>query len=60
MWWEMERLLTDKDRSAIDKARGQYYADIDEASAETVHGKAILREMTIKKYRAEEYSAGMG
>ena len=58
-WWERERLLTDRDKEAIEKARGQYYADIDEESAETVHGREILREIIMRKYHAEEFSAGI-
>ena len=58
-WWERERLLTDKDRSAIDKAKGQDFGDIDEDSAETIHGREILHEIAMRKYRAEEFSAGI-
>lgn len=59
MWWERERLLTDKDWEAIDKALGQYYADIDEESAEMIHGREILHEIIMRKYHAEEFSAGI-
>ena len=59
MWWERERLLTEKDKAAIDVARGQDWAEIDEDSAETVHGRYILHDIIMTKYHNEEYSAGM-
>lgn len=34
-WWEREKLLTPKDKEAIQKAIQTYYADIDENWAET-------------------------
>lgn len=60
MWWVRERLLTERDKRAIETAKGQYYADIDEDSAESVHGKQILREMARREYHNEEFLAGIG
>ena len=59
MWWERERLLTEKDKEAINTARRQYYGDIDEESAETIHGREVLHEIIMRKYHAEEFSAGI-
>lgn len=59
MWWEEERLLTDKDREAIDKAKKQDWTEIDEDSAETVIGKRWIREIIMRKYHRDEYKTGM-
>ena len=59
-WWEREKLLTDKDRQAIRKAIQSYYADIDENWAETELGREELRKIAGRKYRQEEWLAGMG
>lgn len=53
-WWEREKLLTDKDKDAIAKARGQHYGDIDEGAAETDAGRYELHALVMRKYRREE------
>lgn len=60
MWWEREKLLTTKDKQAIQKAIQTYYADIDENWAETELGREELRKIERRKYRDEEWLAGMG
>ena len=59
-WQERKKLLTDKDKQAIQKAIQSYYADIDENRAETELGREELREIARRKYRDEEWLAGMG
>ena len=59
-WWEREKLLTQKDKEAIQKAIQSYYADIDENWAETELGREELRGIARRKYRDEEWLAGMG
>ncbi len=58
-WWERERLLTEMDKRAIEKAKAQDWTEIDENSAETEYGKEVLKEMISRKYHNDEYSAGM-
>lgn len=59
-WWEREKLLTPKDKQAIQKAIQSYYADIDENWAETELGREELHSIIMRKYRAEEWLEGMG
>ena len=58
-WWEREKLLTEKDKEAIVKAKGQYFGDIDENSAETEAGRYELHSIFMRKYHRDEYLAGM-
>ena len=58
-WWEREKLLTQKDKEAIQRAIQSYYADIDENWAETEAGRAELHDIIRKKYHDEEFLAGM-
>lgn len=58
-WWEVEKLLTEKDKQAISRAKGLHYGEIDENEADTVHGRKILKDMILQKYHNEEFSAGM-
>lgn len=58
-WWEEEKLLTERDRAAIEEARGQHYGNIDENAAETELGRRYLRDMALRKYHREEFSAGL-
>jgi len=58
-WWEVEKLLTEKDKEAIDKAKSQYWANIDEESAETEIGRKRLHDIKMRKYHDEEYEAGL-
>ncbi len=57
MWWEEERLLTEKDKAAITLAKSQDWTEIDEASAETVVGRKRLHDIRMRKYHYEEYKA---
>jgi len=58
-WWEEEKLLTEKDKKAIAHARTQYYGEIDENEAETELGRQKVRNIILRKYHNEEYSAGI-
>lgn len=58
-WWEEEKLLTQKDRDAIAKAKTQDFGEIDENSAETDIGRKQLRRIALKKYHYEEFFAGL-
>lgn len=58
-WWEREKLLTAKDKEAIQKAINSHYGDIDESWAETEIGKEELRKIARRKYHDEEFLAGM-
>jgi hypothetical protein len=58
-WWEVEKLLTEKDKQALEHARSLHFGEIDENEAETALGRQKLREMIIRKYHNEEYCAGM-
>lgn len=59
-WWEREKLLTDKDKQAIQKAVNLHYADIDENEAETEAGRYELHSIVMRKYHNEEFKAGIG
>ena len=59
-WWEREKLLTPKDKQAIQKAVNLHYADIDENEAETEAGRYELHSIIMRKFRDEEWLAGMG
>lgn len=58
-WWEREKLLTEKDKQAIERAIQSYYADIDESWAETDLGREELMRIARTKYRSEEWLAGI-
>lgn len=58
-WWERDKLLTDKDRAAIDTARGQDWTEIDLFSAETIAGRVELNLIFSRKFHRDEYAAGM-
>ena len=58
-WWEREKLLTERDKQAIQRAIHSHYADIDEGWAETEYGRAELHSIIMRKYRQEEFLAGM-
>ena len=60
MWWEEERLLTEKDKEAIRKAKELDWDEIDEDCAETVIGRKWVHNIAMRKYHREEYSAGIG
>lgn len=58
-WWEEERLLTEKDKAAIAKAKSQPWEEIDEDSAETEIGKRWVHDIASSKYHREEFRTGM-
>lgn len=58
-WWEIEKLLTPKDKEAIAKAKSQHYGNINEDDAETDLGRQELHRIILEKYHNEEASAGM-
>lgn len=58
-WWEREKLLTDKDRDAIEKARYSRWEDIDVNSAETEAGKYEIEYIISRKRHTAEWLAGM-
>lgn len=59
-WWEREKLLTERDKQAIQRAIHSHYADIDEGWAETEYGRAELHSIVMRKYHNEEFMAGIG
>ena len=59
-WWEREKLLTEKDKQAIAKAKETPWEEIDENWAETPLGKKWVHDIATTKYHREEYAAGMG
>lgn len=59
MWWEEDRLLTEKDKEAIEKAKKQSWTKIDEDSAETLIGKRRLHSIAMRKFHYEEFQAGL-
>ena len=58
-WVERQKLLTDKDRQAIQRAIYSRWEDIDEAWAETDAGRAEIHSICRRKYHAAEFAAGM-
>lgn len=59
MWWEEERLLTEKDKAAILLAKSQDWTEIDENTAETVIGRKRIHDIIMRKYHRDEYRTGM-
>lgn len=57
--WEIEQLLTAKDREVIDSARTKNWAEINEDDADTDAGRYLLHLMISAKYHREEYMAGL-
>lgn len=57
--WELEKLLTDRDREAISRARDCDWTEIDEDWAETELGRKELHDIIVTKYHDEEFRAGM-
>jgi len=58
-WWEREKMLTDKDRAAIDEAKKQDWTEIKNVTAETPAGRIEIKSIKFRKYCREEYAAGM-
>lgn len=58
-WWERKKLLTDKDREAIQKAINSRWTEIEEDWAETEAGKNELHSIKMRKFHHEEFLAGI-
>lgn len=58
-WWEREKLLTEKDKEAIRRARQTCWEEISEDWAETEAGRYELHHIIMTKYHNDEYRAGM-
>lgn len=58
-WWELEKLLTEEDKLAIQRAIYQRWEDIDMNSVETVAGKVKLESIISSKRHRQEWLAGM-
>ena len=58
-WWEREKLPTEKDREAIEKAKKCFWYEIDPNWAESGIGRFELRQLSAQKYHREEMSADM-
>ena len=58
-WWELEKLLTEEDKLAIQRAVYQRWEDIDMNSAETVAGKVELELIVSRKRHRDEWQAGI-
>ena len=59
MWWEREKLLTEKDKSALLRAVNSNWEEIDVDSAETAAGQYELSSVISRKRHAEEFVAGI-
>lgn len=57
--WERDKLLTEKDRAAIARARQSDWTEIDENWAETEAGRYEIHQIAISKYHYDEYREGM-
>lgn len=53
-WWEIEKLLTPKDKEAIAKARSLPWEDISEDWAETELGRREIHSIIMDKYHRDE------
>lgn len=58
-WWEREKMLTEKDKKAIDRARKADWTEIREDWAETEVGRYEIHDIIVSKYLYDEYQAGM-
>ena len=58
-WWEREKLFTQKDKEAIQRAKNSCWEDIDENWAETEAGQIEIHSIVMRKYHYDEYRAGM-
>lgn len=58
-WWEREKLLTPKDKEAIDKAKHSCWEEIEEDWAETEAGRYEIHSIMMRKYHRDEHLAGM-
>lgn len=58
-WWEREKLLTDKDKQAIEKAKQSCWEEIKEDWAETEAGRYEIHSIVSRKYHYDELQAGL-
>jgi len=58
-WWEREKLLTEKDKEAINRAKDTRWEDIDTNSAETEAGKVEIEFIQSRKRHRDEWQAGI-
>ena len=58
-WWEREKLLTAKDKEAIQRAIHARWTEISEDWAETELGREELHHIILRKYHQEEEMAGI-
>lgn len=58
-WWQREKMLTEKDREAKQRAIYQNWEDIDINSAETDAGKVELELIVSRKRHRDEWQAGI-
>ena len=58
-WWERQKLLTEKDKEAIQRAIYERWEDIDIDSAETDAGKVELESIISSKRHRQEWLTGM-
>ena len=58
-WWEREKLLTPKDKEAINRAKQSDWTMIEEDWAETEAGRLEVHDIMMSKYHREEYQAGI-
>ena len=57
--WEREKLFTDRDRQAIQRAINSSWTEIDLSWAETEAGRCELKSITSRKYHNDEFLAGI-
>ena len=53
--WQM----TERDKALIEKARNQYWAEIEPDEADTEEARQILHRIAVDGYHREEYQAGL-
>lgn len=58
-WWEREKLLTEKDKYAMQRAINSRWEDIDPSWAETPAGEYELKSIISRKRHQAEWIAGM-
>ena len=58
-WWEREKLLTAKDKDAVQRAIYAAWEEIDTDWAETDAGRYELDRIRSSKMHRDEYAAGL-
>jgi len=51
--------MTERDKALIEKARNQYWAEIEPDEADTEEARQILHRIAVDGYHREEYQAGL-